>query len=219
MSSIDLDIVNKTTSIIAKRGSGKSVLLRYLVEKNKHRFDRIICFCPTEPISEFYTKGDPPLVDKKFVFTEWSEEYCKDLCDKLTKVNANKSKAEMKMCLLILDDIYADLDFHHSPVLKSIFMRSRHYGLAIISAVQYLHNLPPICRTNSDWVLTGQMNRQSVQLLADEFSNIPRDEFITLVNKATKDFSFLVINNNSVQDTEDIDSLYGILKTTPEYVT
>ena len=158
-------------------------------------------------------------MEKNYIFTEWSEDYCKDLCAKLSKINANKSKSEMKMVLLILDDIFADTDFHHSPVLKSIFMRSRHYGLAIISAVQYLHNLPPICRNNSDWVITGQMNRQSVQLLADEFSNMPRDEFINLVNKATKDFSFLVINNNSVQDTENIDSVYGILKTPKEYVT
>jgi hypothetical protein len=217
--SIDFDIVNKTTSIIAKRASGKSVLLRYLVEQNRDKFERIICFCPTESISKFYSKGDPPLVDKNFVFAEWSEDYCRDLCDKLTKINANKSKAEMKMVLLILDDIFADTDFHHSPILRSIFMRSRHYGLAIISAVQYLHNLPPICRTNSDWVLTGQMNRQSVNLLADEFSNIPRDEFITLVSKATKDYGFLVINNNAVQDNENIDAIYGVLKTPKEFVT
>ena len=139
---MDLDIVNKTTSLVAKRGSGKSVLLKYLVEQNKHKFEKIICFCPTEDINNFYSKDG--LVEKNYIFTEWSEDYCKDLCAKLSKINANKSKSEMKMVLLILDDIFADTDFHHSPVLKSIFMRSRHYGLAIISAVQYLHNLPPI---------------------------------------------------------------------------
>jgi ABC-type phosphate/phosphonate transport system ATPase subunit len=32
---IDLDIVNKTVSLVAKRGSGKSVLLKYLVDSCK----------------------------------------------------------------------------------------------------------------------------------------------------------------------------------------
>ena len=33
--SIQLDIVNKTTSLVAKRGSGNSVLLKYLVDSCK----------------------------------------------------------------------------------------------------------------------------------------------------------------------------------------
>ena len=62
------------------------------------------------------------------------------------------------MVLLILDDIFADVDFHHSPILKSIFMRSRHYGLGVFSLVQTLTSAPPYARINSDWVILGQIN-------------------------------------------------------------
>jgi ABC-type cobalamin/Fe3+-siderophores transport system ATPase subunit len=39
MSSIDFEIVNKTICLCARRASGKSVLLKYIINKNKHKFD------------------------------------------------------------------------------------------------------------------------------------------------------------------------------------
>ena len=39
MSSIDFDIYNNIVCLVAKRKSGKSQLLRYIVTKNKHKFD------------------------------------------------------------------------------------------------------------------------------------------------------------------------------------
>ena len=38
---INIDIVDKAISIVAKRNSGKSYLLRYLVKKQAHKFNKI----------------------------------------------------------------------------------------------------------------------------------------------------------------------------------
>jgi hypothetical protein len=97
-------------------------------------------------------------------------------------------------------------------------MRSRHYGLSIWTAVQYLHALPPVARTNSDFIITGQMNRMGLDLLAQEFSTIEKQEFIKLVKKATADYNFLIINNNSVKDQEDLNTTYGCVRTPKEFL-
>ena len=123
------------------------------------------------------------------------------------------------MVLIILDDIFADVDFHHSPVLKSVFMRSRHYGLAVISLTQTLYSLPPFARVNSDYVILGQVNRASVILAADEYlsGSLDKKEFISLFNKSTTDHQFLIINNNSISKSDDLNLIYGIVKV-PDYV-
>ena len=214
---MDLDPQNRTISIIAKRGSGKSVLCKHIVETNRHKFAKIFVVCPTENINHHYQKDG--LIPKNCIFDQWNEEWALNLTKSLEKLNANKSKKEMRMVLIILDDIFADVDFHHSPVLKSIFMRSRHYGLAVISLTQTLYSLPPFARVNSDYVILGQVNRASMILAADEYlsGSLEKKDFISLFNKSTTDHQFLIINNNSISKSDDLNQIYGIVKV-PDYV-
>ena len=213
--SINLDIVNKTTSLVAKRNSGKSVLLKYLVEQSKNKFEKIFVICPTECVNNFYSS----MVEKNCIFDSWNEEWVESLIQKMTTQNANKKKEEKKDILLILDDVMSDTNFAQSPALKKIFTRGRHINISVICTCQYLYNLPRICRSNLDFSIIGQMNRQSVQLLADEYmcGDIDRKEFVDLYNRSTRDYGFLVINNNSVKD-DDLNNIYGVIKTPEKYV-
>ena len=52
--SINITLIDKITLLTAKRNSGKSVLLKYLVEHEKSKFDKIFVICPTEQINRFY---------------------------------------------------------------------------------------------------------------------------------------------------------------------
>ncbi len=208
--SIELTLVNKTVAFVAKRNSGKSVLLKYLVEHEKDQFDKIMVICPTESINRFYSN----IVDEKCIFDAYDENWTEKLIQSLTKTNADTKPEERKKVLLIFDDILSDVDFHSSPAMKKIFTRGRHVGISIICTCQYLYQLPPICRSNVDYVLVGQMNNQSKNLLCDEFlaGTLDRKEFINLYNKATRDYNFLIINNNSIKDNDDIDQIYGIIR-------
>ena len=162
---IALNIVNKTTSLVAKRGSGKSVLLKYLVDTCKDEFARIYVICPTETVNNFYSS----MVEENCIFDEWNEQWADTLIKKMTEQNKGKKNEEKKNVLVILDDVMSDTNFHQSPALKKLYMRGRHINIAVIATCQYLHNLPPVCRNNADWCIVGQMNRQSVQLLAEEY--------------------------------------------------
>jgi hypothetical protein len=202
-------IVNKTVGLIAKRNSGKSCLLKYLVEAERHKFSRIFVICPTEKINRFYSD----IVDDECIFDTYDEKWMNKLIDKMTEINSNKPQKERKNILLILDDIVSDHNFHQSPTLKKLFIRGRHINIAIILTFQYLNLIPPVARNNLDYLFCGQMNKQSIDLLMSEFisGDISKEHFLRMFSRCTRDYNFLVINNNSVKD-DDLNSIYGCIK-------
>ena len=82
--SINLDIVNRTTSIVAKRNSGKSVLLKYLVDQSKNLSHRI----RQHFLLEFGREN--------CIFDSWNEELANTLIEKMTTQNAKKKKEEKR---------------------------------------------------------------------------------------------------------------------------
>ena len=207
---MQIDLLNKTISLVAKRNSGKSVLLKHLVEQQKDEFHKIYVICPTESINRFYRT----LVPSSCIFDEWSEQWANALIEKMTKINQDTPADERKNILLILDDVMADTNFAHSPSLKKIYLRGRHCGIAVIATCQYLYNLPPVCRNNCDFCIVGQMNRQSVVLLSDEYlsGDLDKAGFFKLYNRTTRDYHFLVISNNSIKNSDDLNQIYGVIK-------
>ena len=135
-------IINKTIGLIAKRNSGKSCLLKYLVEAERHKFNKIYVICPTEKINRFYSD----IVDDECIFDNYDEKWVEKLINKMTEINSNKSQKERKNVLLILDDIVSDHNFHQSPTLKKLFIRGRHINIGIILTFQYLNLIPPVAR-------------------------------------------------------------------------
>jgi hypothetical protein len=73
---IEFEIVNKTICLCARRNSGKSQLLRYIIIKNKKKFNAMFLICPTEKINKFY--DNKPTADTNKVSELISELY---LCE------------------------------------------------------------------------------------------------------------------------------------------
>ena len=53
---MEITLKNKIIAFCAKRNSGKSQLLRYLLLKSKHLFKKIFVVCPTESVNKFYSE-------------------------------------------------------------------------------------------------------------------------------------------------------------------
>ena len=214
---MDLDIKCHTTVLCAKRNSGKSQMCKYLLKDND--FDKIFVFSNTESTNHFYEKNN--IVNKNCIYDSWDEEWGIQLLKALGKENSGKTKETAKHTLLILDDIMSSKNVHSSEILNKIFSNGRHVFLSILICSQYIYQTPSQSRANIDNLLIGQVNRQSLGLIADEFmsGDIERKDFFKLYNRACKNYGFLYINNNSIKDTEDLNSIYGILRVPEEFVT
>ena len=197
--------------ISAKSNSGKSFLTRYLLDQYKHDFDKIILVCPTEKINGFY-KG---LVNDKDVYETIDENWIKQLMNKI----ANLPKEKHKPILLIFDDMGND-PVVKTTTFKNLFSQGRHCKINIIFISQYLYMLPAQARSNIDYLIVGQTNVASREILEKEFnfSNLPPRKFIALYNKSTKDYNFLIINCNSVKDIDNLNDLYGTIKCPEEFL-
>jgi hypothetical protein len=177
----------------------------------------VFVVCPTESINHFYKD----FVDRDCIFDDWDEDWAEELISTLTKVNGGgKKKAEHKKVLVILDDIIADANLHSSPTIKKLYARGRHLSISLVVTTQHLTAVSPLMRTNSDWLLAGQMNRASVGLLCDEFlaGDMDKAEFIAMYNRTTSDYGFMIVNCTSVKSNADVNSLYGRVRTPSEFV-
>ena len=208
-------IVNKCIGFFARRNSGKSFLLRYLLSNEKHSLDKVFCICPTESVNRFYSD----LIPEDCIFDKYDDVWVGLLITRLTE-QYKKSNKKPKI-LLILDDCISDASrFQNSPNLEKVLTRGRHIGLSVMITTQHVTGIPPIVRINLDYIFCGQMNRHSVEILSDEFlaGDLDKTEFIKLYNKSTRDYSFFVINASSVEDNSDLNQIYGTIKTPSQYV-
>ena len=125
---------NKTLTLVGKRASGKSELLRHLVEITADNFRTIFLICPTEKVNGFY-EG---LINPANIFDQYDEEWIEQLMSKMGTENANKSSDASSHVLLILDDICADINLAKSKTIRQLFCRGRHLRISIIITAQYL---------------------------------------------------------------------------------
>ena len=209
----DFTILNKTILLCSKRGSGKSRLLRYLVLCEKEKFDKLFIICPTECVNSFY-EG---ITSKDCIFDEYNDDWVMKLINKMTELKTQKKN---KNVLIILDDCVADSDMHYQKGLKILYARGRHINISVIVTTQYINSISPLMRSNSDYVFLGQQNKRSVDIISDEYlsGDIEKPEFIKLFNKSTRDYNFFVIYCNSVKNNDDLNSIYGSIKTPERYI-
>jgi hypothetical protein len=197
---------------VRKRGSGKSNIIKHLIDAESDNFSKTFLISPTESINRFF--AEDCTIDPDCIFDSYSEKWVDALINKMTRINTGKHGNQLTNVLLVLDDCIADVNLHQSPAMKKLFSRGRHIGIGVIVTTQYLFSVPPIIRNNSDFILVGQMNRQSVSLLCDEYQSgdIDRAAFIRLYNQSTKNYGFFLINNNCVKDNDDLNQLYGVVR-------
>ena len=209
------ELQNKSLVILAKRNSGKSYLMKNLLQYSVkiNEFQKIYCISPTEKINKFYSD----IIPENCIFDNYSEEWVLSLIEKMSKINEGKTQQSQSPinCLLILDDCTSDVNMHQAKGIKMLYTRGRHSFIAICVISQNLKSVSPSIRNNSDYILTGQLNASNIEQLCESYRCpiISKKDFITLYKNSTSDYNFFVINNNSVStNIDDINSYYGIIR-------
>jgi hypothetical protein len=208
-------LFNTRTCILGKSKSGKSCLLNYFLKSEKKKFDKIFVISGTEDVNGFYSK----IIPKENIFDEYKEEWMVALIKKLNDYKIKNNK--LYNVLLILDDLGGSRNFAKSEALEKCACQGRHFGLSFVVLLQYISQIPPVIRNNINYLIVGQCNQHTSQVLVDEFrfGDIDRKAFLDMYNKATTDYGFLMITCDSVKDPSNMNSLYGIVKCPEKFIT
>ena len=100
----------------------------------------------------------------------------------------------------LLDDCLYDNCWTKDINIKAFFMNGRHKDLLFIITMQYVLGIPPLLRTNIDYVFIlrepyVQNRRKIFENFAGVFGNF--DIFCQVMDQCTENFECLVINTNS----------------------
>ena len=193
---------------VAKRGSGKSFLTKYLVHNwiENGDIDEVMAFTNTNEMNKEYD-----YLKKKFIFNRYDENTMKMIMEAQKKQIIKDSK-KVKNVLVIMDDVIGSLD-SYSPTVRELITQGRHYKISLILNIQISkREFSTDFRKNADYFLIGYNGKDTFKSLFDEFEfqgKLP--EFVNFMHENTTDFNF-VLYVNKVMDTYDINKRYKIIR-------
>jgi hypothetical protein len=186
-----------------KRCSGKSVAALDLLYHNRDIPVGIV-MSGTERANQFFSKVMPSMliyddfdteVVKKFLTRQ--EKITRQYNDEITKYG--KSDIDPR-AFLILDDLLFDNSWISDKGIKYIFMNGRHINILFMVTLQYPLGIPPILRTNIDYVFIHRENfvnnrRRLYENYAGMFPTF--ESFSTVLDQTTTNYECMVINNRT----------------------
>lgn len=200
---MELDIQDKTILLCARRGSGKSELIKYMIKEFGHLFECVIVISTTD-FSGFYKQ----IIPEKNISNVYQDKIVESLLNKLEKTNKGKNQKDenFKRVLLVLDDVISDTRLASSKSLEKVYTKGRHYGITLILASQYIKKIPPVMRENVDLVFIGKHTENSRGIFTEEFNDyLTNKEFENLLKKnAGVDYNFVIINATARNQSESI---------------
>lgn len=193
----------RTMVCLAKRGSGKSVLIRDIMYQMRSKIPCGIAFSASEEGNGAYAEMMP----KSFIYDDFSPEILEKFVNRQKYMVTNKKKHPEAFC--IFDDMTYDAKkFMKDPNLRFIFLNGRHFKITMILSSQYALDLPPAIRGNTDYVFVLRENVVANQekLWRNFFGVFPTFKmFQQTLMACTEDYGMLVLNNcaksNKIEDT------------------
>lgn len=195
------DMVDHATiALIAKRGSGKSVLVKDIMKTRKH-IPATVIICKTEKLNSSYDK----LIPNSYIYYEFENEILNRIFVRqkmLIEDNKKREKEGKKLkddrVLLIMDDCMSDKNWVKDPTIGELFFNGRHYHISFILTLQYSKGLPPDMRSNLDYIfLFADDVIKNRQRLYDDYAGMfpSFDVFQQVFLDVTEDYGCMVINN------------------------
>lgn len=189
--------------LIGKRDTGKSYLVRDLLY---HHQDIPIgtVISGTEEGNGFYTK----MVPKLFIHNEYNTAIIENVLKRQRTV-LKQIKKEMEAykrttidgrAFVILDDCLFDSSWTRDKMMRLLFLNGRHWKIMLVITMQYPLGIPPMLRTNVDYVFILRENyianrKRIYENYAGMFPTF--ESFCQVMDQCTENYECLVINNNS----------------------
>ena len=196
---------------IGRRRTGKSTLVKDLLfHHQKMPLGTVIS--GTEESNDFYKSMIPPIL----IHGEYNPAIIAGFC-KRQRIVCMKVKEEMERTgqaridprsFLIMDDCLYDNSWLTDKNIRYLFLNGRHLKVFFLITMQYPLGIPPVLRTNVDYVfILREPSPSNRQRIFNNFgSAFPSfDFFCQIMDACTQNYECVVINNNSLSNRlEDI---------------
>uniref|UniRef100_A0A6C0AD95 Packaging ATPase n=1 Tax=viral metagenome TaxID=1070528 RepID=A0A6C0AD95_9ZZZZ len=156
---------NPSIIMIAKRGSGKSWVIRSILKHlNRTGVPGGVIISGSEKVNPFYSDFFPDL----FIHYEYRTDIMENILYRQELIK-NKKKEKLKQkkkidarCFLVMDDVLHDAkSWVKDKPIRDVMMNGRHFDVSFLLAMQYAVGIGPELRSNFDYVF----------LLAEDFIN------------------------------------------------
>ena len=192
--------------LIGRRDTGKSYIIRDLLFY--HQTIPIgTVISGTEAGNGFFA----PLVPHMLIHHEYNSSIIdKVLTRQKMMVQKHKQHKEAHLppidprTFVILDDCLYDDSWARDKLMRLIFMNGRHWKVMLIITMQYPLGVPPVLRTNIDYVfLLREPYPSNRRRLYENYAGMfpTFDAFNQVMDQCTNNFECLVINNNVKSNT------------------
>lgn len=132
--------------LIAKRGSGKSFLMRDIMFHLRH-IPRGVVVSGTEYVNAYYQNFIP----MSYIYRHFDSAKIEEIMDAQAKLikNAGGKKPEHQL-FMILDDVLGDPATFKNNAIKRLFCDGRHFNITLFILIQDPMAIKPAFRTNVD---------------------------------------------------------------------
>lgn len=193
-----------TIYVNGKRGTGKTKLIIDLLAFFRHCSHAVV-FCPTLEAEETYAQYVP----KPFIYKKWSGEAVTRIYE--AQIKLGKQVKDYPL-VIVFDDCLFDPKFARDLSTRTLYMNGRHANITVITAGQYMMDLPPAIRANTDYVfMLAENGRANRERLYKNFGGIfdKFGDFNDCLQQSTENYCAMVIDNKQLShDVADVVSYY-----------
>lgn len=189
--------------LIGKRDTGKSFLVRDLLYYHQEiPIGTVIS--GTEEGNGFYGS----MIPKLFIHNEYNTAIIENILKRQRtvlkqvkkEITTYKKSSIDPRAFVILDDCLFDNSWSRDKMMRLLFMNGRHWKVMLVITMQYPLGVPPILRTNIDYVFILRENyianrKRIYENYAGMFPTF--ESFCQVMDQCTENYECLVINNNS----------------------
>jgi len=199
---------NPSIAIIAKRGSGKTILCRYLLKYflEKAKVPAGIIISPTDKLNKFYGQKFPDT----FIHSKYKPIITENLLyrqEEIKNKRMEKKKYGKKVdhrCVLLMDDCLGKAaEWKKDENLQELLLNGRHYGITYMITLQDPLGVGPLMRGNFDYVfILADDNFKNVTRIYDNYAGIfpTKESFSKTFTELTKDYGCMVLVNRGVRN-------------------
>jgi hypothetical protein len=187
--------------LLAKRGSGKSVLVRAILQHFSVKVPVGIVISPTDRMSSFY--GD--FIPDSYIYFKFESDTIermlqrqKEIIDK-EKIRKKQGKRTNVHAFIVMDDCLGSKgDWAKDPFISELLYNGRHYKIMYILTMQFPLGIKPDLRCNFDYIFlladdTVSNQKRIYEHYAGMFPNF--EAFKQVFIQLTVDYGSMVIVN------------------------